>query len=90
MKARNNDKVSKTLKLCKALFQKKNNYNKHQDKKKKLLYGQNYNIDSCSYGDQTESESDDWERFSDFVDSELIFDSSNDDWIPKVVIITRI
>ena len=33
MKARNNDKVSETLKLCKALFQKKNNYNKHQEKR---------------------------------------------------------
>ena len=38
----------------------------------------------------TDSGSDDWERFSDFVDSELISDSNNDDWIPKVVIITMI
>ena len=38
----------------------------------------------------TDSDSDDWERFSHFVDSELISDSSNDDWIPKVVVITMI
>ena len=52
--------------------------------------GKSYNIDSYSYGDQIDSESDDWERFSNLIDSELISDSSNDDWIPKVVIITRI
>ena len=52
--------------------------------------GKSYNIDSCSYGDQIDSESDDWERFSNLIDSELISDSSNDDWIPKVVIITMI
>ena len=38
----------------------------------------------------TDSGSDDCECFSDFVDSELISDSSNDDWIPKVAVITMI
>ena len=50
------------------------------------MTNKNYNIDSYSYGDQTDSESDDWEHFSDFEDSELIFHSSDDDWIPYVVI----
>ena len=35
-------------------------------------------MDSYSYGDQTGGESDDWEPFSDFVDSKLIADWSND------------
>ena len=38
----------------------------------------------------TDNESDDRECFLDFVDSELISDCSNDDWIPKVVIVTMI
>ena len=66
------------------------NYNKNQEKSNFRSTEKNYNIDSYSYGDQTDSESDDCERLSEFVDSELISDSDNDDWIPKVVIITRI
>ena len=46
-------------------------------------------MDSYSYGDQTGGESDDWEPFSDFVDSKLIADWSNDNWIPKVVIFSE-
>ena len=60
-------------------------------KKSKFRFtDKNYDNESNSYGDQTSSERDDWELLSDFVDSKSIFDSSNDTWIPKVVIITRI
>ena len=44
-----------------------------------ILLTKKYNSDSYSYGDQINSESDDWESSSDFVNSELIPDSSNDD-----------
>ena len=37
--------------------------------KKKNNKNKNYNIDLYSDEDQTDCESDDWERFSDFVDS---------------------
>ena len=90
VKGEYNVKKSKTLKPCTASLQKKSNYNKNQEKSNFHFTDKNYNIDSYSCGDQTDSKSDDWERFSDFVDSELISDSSNDEWIPKVVIITRI
>ena len=66
------------------------NYNNNQEKSNFRFTDKNYNIDSYSYGDQTDSESDDCERLPEFIDSELISDSNNDDWIPKVVIITRI
>ena len=60
-------------------------------KKSKFRFtDKSYDNESNSYGDQTSSERDDWELLSDFVDSKLISDSSNDTWIPKVVIITRI
>ena len=57
MKGEYNVKKSETIKSCKVSLQKKNNKNK------------NYNIDLYSDEDQTDCESDDWERFSDFVDS---------------------
>ena len=79
VKGEYNVEKSKTLKSCKASLQKNNNYNKNQEKSNFRFIDKNYNIDSYSYGDQTDSESDDWERFSDFVDSGLISDSSNDD-----------
>ena len=66
-----------------------NNSNKNQEKSYFRFTDKNYNIDSYSDEDQTDTENDNWERFSDFIDSELISDSTNDDWIPKVVIITR-
>ena len=59
-------------------------------KRKVIFVNFTDNIDSYSYGDQTDNESNHWERFSDFVDLELISDSSNDDWMPKVAIITMI
>ena len=90
MKGEQNVKKSKTLKSCKASLQKKNNDNKNQEKNNFHFTDKKYNIDSYSYGDQIDSESDDWERSLDFVNSELISDSGNDGWIPKVVIITRI
>ena len=67
-----------------------NNSNKNQEKSNFRFTDKNYNIDSYSDEDQTDTENDNWERFSDFIGSELISDSTNDDWIPKVVIITRI
>ena len=85
-----NVKKSKTIKSCKVLLQKRKTYNKNQEKSNFRFTDKNYNIDSYSYGDETDSEIDDWERFSDFEDSELISDSSDDDWIPEVVIITAI
>ena len=53
--------------------------NKNQEKRDFCFTDKNCNIDSYFYGDQTDAESDDWEDFLDFVDSELISDSSNDD-----------
>ena len=53
--------------------------NKNQEKRDFCFTDKNCNIDSYFYGDQTDAESDDWEHFLDFVDSELISDSSNDD-----------
>ena len=79
MKGQYNAKKSKTQKSCKQSLQKQNNYHKNQEKSNFCFTDKNYNIDSYSYRDQTDSESDDWERFSDFVDFELISGSSNDD-----------
>ena len=70
-----------------VVTKKKDNYNKNQEKSNFCQFcftGKSYNIDSYSHGDQTDCESDDWERFSDFVDSELLSDSSNDDCIPMM------
>ena len=72
MKDEYNIKKSKTIKSCKALLQKKNNYNKNEEK--------------TIFASFADNESDDRECFSDFVDSELISGCSNDDWLPKVVI----
>ena len=77
-----NVKKSKTLKSWKALLQKKKNHNKNQEKSNFRFTDKNRNIDSYSYGDPTDSESDNWQHFSDFEDTELISDSSDDDWIP--------
>ena len=85
-----NVKKSKTIKSRKVLLQKRKTYNKNQEKSNFRFTDKNYNIDSYSCGDETDSEIDDWEHFSDFEDSELISDSSDDDWIPEVVIITAI
>ena len=85
-----NVKKSKTIKSCKVLLQKRKTYNKNQEKSNFRFTDKNYNIDSYSCGDETDSEIDDWEHFSDFEDSELISDSSDDDWIPEVVVITAI
>ena len=92
MKGGYNVNKSQNTKSCRASLQKKNNYIKNQEKKVIFVNftDKSYNIDSYLYGDQTDNESDHWERFSDFVDSELISDSSNDDWMPKIVIITMI
>ena len=86
VKGEHNVKKSNTRKSCKSSLQKKNNRNKNQERISCRFTDKN----SCSYGDQADSESDDWERFSNFVDSELISDSIHDDWIPKLVIITKI
>ena len=75
-------KKSKTLKSCNLSLHKKKTCNKNQEKSNFWFTDKNYNIDSCSYGDQTDIESDDGDHFSDFEDSELISDSSDDDWIP--------
>ena len=81
-------KKSKTLKSCKASLQKKKTTTTKIKKKNNFCQfcftGKSYNIDLYSHRDQTDSESDDWERFSDFVDSELLSDSSNDDCIPMI------
>ena len=76
-----NVKKSKTLKSCKTLLQKRKTYNKNQEKSNFRVTDKYYDIDSYSHADQTDSESDDWEYFSDFEDSELISDSGDDDWI---------
>ena len=73
-----------------SLLQKKKNHNKNQEKSNFRFTDKNRNIDSYSYGDPTDSESDNQQHFSDFEDTELISDSSDDDWIPQVVIITGI
>ena len=77
-----NVKKSKALKSCKVLLQKRKTYSKNQEKSNFRFIDKKYNIHSYYHGDQTDSESDDWEYFSDFDDSELISDSSDDDWIP--------
>ena len=61
MKGEYNVKKSKILKSCKASLQKKNNYNynKNQEKNNFRFTNKNCNIDSYSYGDQIDSESDD-------------------------------
>ena len=76
---KNHVKKSKTPKSCKASLQKKNNYNKNQERSNFHFTDKKYNSDSYSYGDQIDSESDDWESSSDFVNSGLILDFSNDD-----------
>ena len=78
----------KTLNHAECLFKKRTTT--LRIKRKVIFVNFTDNIDSYSYGDQTDNESNHWERFSDFVDLELISDSSNDDWMPKVVIITMI
>ena len=81
MKGEQNVKKSNTRKSCKSSLQKKNNHNKNQERISCRFTDKN----SCSYGDQADSESDDLERFSNFVDSELISDSIHDDSIPNVI-----
>ena len=85
-----NVKKSKTLKSCKASLQKRKTYNKNQEESNFRFTDKNYNIDCYSYGDQTVSENDVWEHFSDSEDLELISDSSDGDWILMVVTITVI
>ena len=49
----------KTLKSCKTLLQKRKTYNKNQEKSNFRVTDKNYDIDSYSHADQTNSERDD-------------------------------
>ena len=60
-------------------MQNKKNCDKNQEKNNFLLTCKIDEIDSYSYGDQIDSESDDWEHFSNFKDSKVISDISHDD-----------
>ena len=52
---------------------------------KKERFYKNCIIDSYSNGNQIDSESDEWVYSANFVHSDVISDSSDDDWIPQVV-----